>query len=105
VEIAISDTGQGIPEKILNRIFDPFFTTKPVGKGTGLGLNVSYNIIKKHEGTITVHSELGKGTTFLIRIPVNGPASLISESDDELMVEADHLMYAQKQLRKSSECL
>jgi signal transduction histidine kinase len=80
VEIAISDTGQGIPEKNLNRIFDPFFTTKPVGKGTGLGLNVSYNIIKKHEGTITVHSELGKGTTFIIRVPVNGPAERLSES-------------------------
>jgi len=72
VEIAISDTGSGIPKENLSRIFDPFFTTKDVGKGTGLGLNVAYNIIKKHKGTIDVKSEVGKGTTFTIRIPVDG---------------------------------
>ncbi len=72
VEIAISDTGTGIPEESLPRIFDPFFTTKEVGKGTGLGLNVAYNIIKKHKGTIDVKSQLGKGTTFIISIPVKG---------------------------------
>ncbi|MCK4485579.1 MAG: GHKL domain-containing protein [Desulfobacterales bacterium] len=72
VEIAISDTGSGIPEENLSRIFDPFFTTKEVGKGTGLGLNVAYNIIKKHKGAIDVESEVGKGTTFTIRIPVDG---------------------------------
>jgi two-component system NtrC family sensor kinase len=71
VEITISDTGSGIPEENLSRIFDPFFTTKEVGKGTGLGLNVAYNIIKKHKGTIDVQSEVGKGTTFTIRIPVD----------------------------------
>ncbi|MBW1740914.1 MAG: GHKL domain-containing protein [Deltaproteobacteria bacterium] len=70
VEITISDTGSGIPKENLSKIFDPFFTTKEVGKGTGLGLNVAYNIIKKHEGTIDVQSEVGKGTTFTIRIPV-----------------------------------
>jgi len=71
VEIAISDTGSGIPKKSLSKIFDPFFTTKDVGKGTGLGLNVAYNIIQKHKGTIDVESEVGKGTTFRIRIPVD----------------------------------
>ena len=71
VEIAISDTGSGIPKENLSKIFDPFFTTREVGKGTGLGLNVAYNIIQKHKGTIEVESEVGKGTTFTVRIPVN----------------------------------
>ncbi len=70
VEIAISDTGSGIPKENLSKIFDPFFTSKDVGKGTGLGLNVAYNIIKKHNGTLNVQSEVGKGTTFTIKIPV-----------------------------------
>jgi signal transduction histidine kinase len=69
VEIKFADTGCGIPQENLNRIFDPFFTTKPVGKGTGLGLNVSYNIIAKHNGTILVESAQGKGTTFTIQLP------------------------------------
>ncbi|MBW2103391.1 MAG: response regulator [Deltaproteobacteria bacterium] len=70
VEIVIRDTGSGIPEEILPKIFDPFFTTKEVGKGTGLGLNVAYNIIKKHRGEIRVESTPGKGTAFTIRVPV-----------------------------------
>ena len=74
VEITISDTGVGIPKENLPRIFDPFFTTKEVGKGTGLGLNVAYNIIEKHGGSIEVKSEEGKGTAFTIRIPVNPEA-------------------------------
>jgi len=69
IEVRISDTGTGIIEENLNKIFDPFFTTKDVGKGTGLGLNISYNIIKKHNGEIKVESEVGKGTTFIIRLP------------------------------------
>ncbi|MBN1843864.1 MAG: HAMP domain-containing histidine kinase [Deltaproteobacteria bacterium] len=69
-EIKISDTGSGIPKEDLSKIFDPFFTTKEVGKGTGLGLNVAYNIVKKHKGTIDVESTVGKGTTFTIRIPI-----------------------------------
>jgi signal transduction histidine kinase len=68
--ISIADTGTGIPSEILTRIFEPFFTTKEVGKGTGLGLSVTYDIIKRHEGEIRVESELGKGTTFTIIIPV-----------------------------------
>ncbi|MBW2339986.1 MAG: response regulator [Deltaproteobacteria bacterium] len=70
VEINISDTGSGIPKENLSRIFDAFFTTKEIGKGTGLGLNVAYNIIQKHKGTIDVESEMGKGTTFRIRLQI-----------------------------------
>jgi PAS domain S-box-containing protein len=70
VEVSISDTGCGIPEENLKKVFDPFFTTKPVGKGTGLGLNVSFNIIKKHNGTIQATSKLAQGTTFTIQLPV-----------------------------------
>lgn len=71
VEIRISDTGTGIPPDVLPKIFDPFFTTKDVGKGTGLGLNMAYNIIQKHKGTIDVESEAGKGTTFIIRLQID----------------------------------
>ena len=69
VEIRITDNGVGIPKENLSKIFDPFFTTKDVGQGTGLGLNVSYNIVKKHNGTIEVQSTPGVGTTFIIKIP------------------------------------
>ena len=69
VEIIIIDTGSGIPKENLPKIFDPFFTTKKIGQGTGLGLNVVYNIIEKHRGEIDVKSDVGKGTTFTIRIP------------------------------------
>ena len=68
--VRISDNGIGIPEKNIDKIFDPFFTTKPVGQGTGLGMNVAYNIVRKHNGTINIASEVGKGTTFTIRLPV-----------------------------------
>ena len=69
VEIVIRDTGCGIEAANLTKIFDPFFTTKDVGKGTGLGMNIAYNIVKKHDGTVDVSSEVGHGTTFMIRIP------------------------------------
>ena len=68
--VSVTDTGQGIPEANLNRIFEPFFTTKEVGQGTGLGLSITYDIVKKHNGEITVRSEPGKGTVFTVRIPV-----------------------------------
>lgn len=71
VRITISDTGPGIAEENLSKIFDPFFTTKDVGKGTGLGLNVAYNTIKKHHGTIEVESAVGSGTTFSILLPAD----------------------------------
>jgi two-component system NtrC family sensor kinase len=68
--VKISDTGPGIPKELVAKIFDPFFTTKEVGKGTGLGLSISYSIIEKLGGTITVESEEGKGTTFVIYLPI-----------------------------------
>jgi signal transduction histidine kinase len=72
---AVTDTGVGIPAEDLVHVFDPFFTTKPVGQGTGLGLSVSYGIIKRHGGEIRVTSEGGKGTTFWVALPVSPPAA------------------------------
>jgi two-component system NtrC family sensor kinase len=69
VEIAVSDTGCGIPEESLGRLFTPFFTTKALGKGTGLGLSIVYGIIKMHKGKIVVRSAIGQGTTFIITLP------------------------------------
>ncbi len=66
---SIEDNGQGIPSVNLTRLFDPFFTTRQVSSGTGLGLYISYNIIKEHEGVIEVESELGKGTKFIVKLP------------------------------------
>lgn len=68
--ISIADNGPGIPEEIKTRLFDPFFTTKPVGKGTGLGLSISYSIVEKHGGQLQCISEVGKGTKFIIQIPL-----------------------------------
>lgn len=70
--IGIKDNGPGISDKIKNKIFDPFFTTKAVGSGTGLGLSISYTIIKDHKGEITIESEVGKGTEFIISLPITG---------------------------------
>lgn len=70
VEVDVSDTGVGIPEENIGSVFDPFFTTKEVGEGTGLGLAVSYGIVEKHNGSITLHSKVGEGTTFTVRIPI-----------------------------------
>jgi two-component system, NtrC family, sensor kinase len=69
VVIAIRDTGIGMPDEVKAKIFEPFFTTKDVGEGTGLGLSISYGIIQNHNGTIEVHSEIGKGTEFMISLP------------------------------------
>lgn len=72
VKISILDNGKGIPENIISRIFDPFFTTKEVGKGTGQGLAIAYDIIvNKHHGTLDVKSKIGEGTEFIIIIPIN----------------------------------
>jgi signal transduction histidine kinase len=71
MELTISDTGKGIPEENLQKIFDPFFTTKDKSRGTGLGLAVSYGIIKKHGGDIEVRSKVDEGSTFIVRLPIS----------------------------------
>ncbi len=74
-EIQISDTGNGIPAEVIDKIFDPFFTTKDIGKGSGQGLAISYNIVRqKHGGTISCKSEPGKVTTFTVRLPTRHPS-------------------------------
>jgi signal transduction histidine kinase len=73
VVVRISDTGKGMTPATLSKLFTPFFTTKPRGQGTGLGLSVSQSIIARHQGRIEVESELGKGTTFTIRLPLTEP--------------------------------
>ena len=70
VEIRVKDNGNGIPQKILDKIFQPFFTTKPTGQGTGLGLSLSYDIIKAHGGEIKVETKEGEFTEFIIHLPV-----------------------------------
>jgi signal transduction histidine kinase len=70
VEIRVTDNGNGIPPKILDKIFQPFFTTKPTGQGTGLGLSLSYDIVKAHGGEITVESKEGVGSDFIIQLPI-----------------------------------
>jgi signal transduction histidine kinase len=71
VEIKVADNGNGIPQNILNKVFQPFFTTKPAGSGTGLGLSLSYDIIKAHGGQIKAESREGEGTEFIIHLPIN----------------------------------
>ena len=69
IELSVSDTGSGIPQQFMDKIFNPFFTTKEIGKGTGLGLSMVYGTVRDHKGSITVVSELNKGTTFHILLP------------------------------------
>jgi two-component system NtrC family sensor kinase len=71
VDIIVEDTGCGIPKEHLTKIFDPFFTTKPEGKGTGLGLSICHGIVDKLGGRISVSSEVGKGSTFVVTLPIN----------------------------------
>ena len=70
IEISVKDNGDGIPQKVLDKIFQPFFTTKPTGQGTGLGLSLSYDIIKAHNGTIDVNTKEGEYTEFTIALPI-----------------------------------
>jgi PAS domain S-box-containing protein len=74
VEVAIADTGSGIPERIRDKIFEPFFTTKEVGRGTGQGLAIARNVVDKHRGSIRFETSDGKGSTFSVRLPVAPPA-------------------------------
>jgi len=69
VRIDVKDNGNGIPQKILDKIFQPFFTTKPTGEGTGLGLSLSYDIIKAHGGELKVETKEGEGSLFIIQLP------------------------------------
>ncbi|MEH2327972.1 hybrid sensor histidine kinase/response regulator [Nostoc sp.] len=90
VKIAIADNGVGIEESLRSRLFDPFFTTKPVGKGSGLGLSISYQIIvQKHRGNISCNSSVGKGAEFAIEIPIEQPdiLSQFSKSEEGLGTE------------------
>ena len=70
IEISVKDNGNGIPEHIKEKIFQPFFTTKPTGQGTGLGLSLSYDIVKAHGGELNVETKEGEGTEFIIKLPV-----------------------------------
>jgi signal transduction histidine kinase len=69
VEISVKDNGNGIPQKVLDKIFQPFFTTKPTGQGTGLGLSLSYDIVKAHGGEIKVETKEREGSEFIIQLP------------------------------------
>jgi signal transduction histidine kinase len=71
VEIRVADNGNGIPQKVLDKIFQPFFTTKPTGQGTGLGLSLSYDIVKAHNGELKVETNEGEGSEFIIFLPAN----------------------------------
>ena len=75
VLVEIRDTGSGIHKENLNHIFDPFFTTKEAGQGTGLGLSIVYGIVKNHSGHIRVESEVGKGSSFLLKFPYHSLSS------------------------------
>jgi two-component system, NtrC family, sensor kinase len=70
IEISVQDNGNGIPDSIKEKIFQPFFTTKPTGQGTGLGLSLSYDIVKAHGGELTVKTKDGDGSEFIIKMPI-----------------------------------
>ena len=79
VVVEVSDTGVGIKREDIKRIYDPFFTTKGIGRGTGLGLSVSYGIVQEHGGAIFVDSVPGQGTTFQVALPALAPAEAARE--------------------------
>lgn len=70
VELKVRDNGNGIPRKVQDKIFQPFFTTKPTGQGTGLGLSLSYDIVKAHGGELKVETKEGEGSEFIVEIPL-----------------------------------
>lgn len=89
VEVRFTDTGPGIPEDIQQKIFEPFFTTKPVGEGTGLGLSVSFGIIKDHEGDVRVESAVGEGCTFIVTFPPIESVAARTIQDQALEADAE----------------
>ena len=98
IRLTVEDTGRGMEPKIINRVFEPFFTTKKQGEGTGLGLSVIHGIVQSHGGTITVYSELGKGTTFNVFLPVieakpkpeeTGDVSVILAGNERILLVDD----------------
>ncbi|HSE84049.1 MAG TPA: PAS domain S-box protein, partial [Thermodesulfobacteriota bacterium] len=113
VVLTISDTGTGIPPKIMDRIFEPFFSTKEPGKGTGLGLSTSFGIVKSHGGFIQVQSELGNGTQFRIYLPAvksnKEPKSeernfkVLSKYDGELILVVDDEAFIREMVRDTLE--
>jgi two-component system NtrC family sensor kinase len=84
VALTFRDTGCGIPAEQLDRIFDPFFTTKESGQGTGLGLSIAYGIVSRHQGTITVESTPGEGTTFTVRLPAGARSELAATPEEAI---------------------
>jgi PAS domain S-box-containing protein len=87
LELSLRDYGEGIPASVLSHIFEPFFTTKPIGKGTGLGLAAVYGMIVEHHGSVMVESEIGKGTTFLIYLPLSREGATSSFIDKGLLIK------------------
>jgi signal transduction histidine kinase len=83
IEIRISDTGIGMSPEVRKRAFDSFFTTKEIGKGTGLGLFISRNLVREVDGTVELESEPGKGTTVIIRIPLRSRKEAIRGDDQQ----------------------
>jgi signal transduction histidine kinase len=81
-KVSFTDTGCGIPKEHLLKLFDPFFTTKQTGKGTGLGLAISYGIIQSHSGEIEVESEVGKGSTFRVKLPIESGTQTADSKPD-----------------------
>ena len=94
VSVSIADNGCGIPEENMNRIRDPFFTTKEVGTGTGLGLSIVDEIVRAHGGELIVESELGKGTSFTILLPVKQPTESVSKEESSEVSQTEDLAEA-----------
>lgn len=90
ITIKIKDSGSGISPENMKRIFEPFFTTKPVGQGTGLGLSLSYTIVRRHKGKISVESELGVGTTFFIELPLRSMEQVQADEAEFQSAQIQH---------------